>query len=227
MNTSNFNPPRTTHARRVVPQGPNITSGADLTQRIPFSAGNASSSLKAPVETGITECDPEATLAGSIERLWLIDKDKKSSLRLSRQEMTENRVALAKNLAELKSLLGGRGRDGAWLPFLRQLCIPRSTAEGLIRRHMAGSSQTKASGMLTTLTKEDIPKVLKAIRPKLVHVSTRELADQFVSELVVMLDRQIAKRATLQSIDVGDQLPGIPVSSQPRHLDPVISIDDL
>jgi hypothetical protein len=191
------------------------------------SAINASPRLEASVETGVAECDPEATLTGSIERLWLIDKDNKSSLTRSRQEMTENRVELAKHLVELKTLLGGRGRDGAWLPFLRRVGIPRSTAEGLVKRHMAGSPRGNAPGVLLTVTKEDIPKLLKAIRPKLAHVSTREIADHFVHQLVVMLDEQIAHRTALQPIHVEDRLQDFQVSPQPCHLDPVMSVDDL
>jgi hypothetical protein len=150
-------------------------------------------------ETYIADCDKESTLIGLIERLWSIDQEQKKTLRASREEKTENRAALARHLSELKSSLSGRGRDGAWLPFLRQLHIPRSTAEGLIKRHLAGSEKVKTHRVLPALTKESIPGLLKTLRPKLAFINTREVADQFVRELVAMLDEQVAPPIELES----------------------------
>jgi hypothetical protein len=178
----------------------------------------ATSSLTVSDATNITGCDTESTLTGLIERLWSIDQDKTIALNQSRQERANTRSELAKHLSELKALLGGRGRDGAWLPFLRQLRIPRSTAEGLIKKHLSGSEKDKMPRVLPALTKESLPKLLNAIKPKLVAINTRELADQFVRELVAVLDEQVAQPIELESSpEDRDRSPAEPTAQMLDH----------
>jgi hypothetical protein len=170
-------------------------------------------------ETNITDCDKDSTLIGLIERLWSIDQDQKKTLRQSREEKANNRAALARHLSELKSSLSGRGRDGAWLPFLRQLHIPRSTAEGLIKKHLRGNEKDKAHRVLPAFTKASIAKLLKALKPKLAPINTRELADLFVHEVAVLLDEQVAQLIKLGPSPAEDrQRPPEPVQTLDREV---------
>jgi len=165
----------------------------------------------------------ESTITEMIERLWSIEQNAKFSLKRTRHERANNRAELAKRLSELKALLRGRGRDGAWLPFLRRLGIPRSTAEGLIKSHLVVDAKDKTTRVPPVMTRDSIPKLLKALKPKLRLLNTRELADHFVRELVVLLDEQITQR---NGLDTGsDQPQGQEESSQVRRHEQMISLE--
>lgn len=185
----------------------------------------ATSSLTVSAETDVADCDMESTLTGFIERLWSIDQDKMFAIKRSRHERANNRAELAKHLSALKTLLCGRGRDGAWLPFLRQLRIPRSTAEDLIKSHLTGSEKDRRPPVPSALTKESIPKLLKALKPKLIAVNTRELADQFVRELVVILDEQVAQLIELESSPGEDRRQSSAESAQMRDHEQLIPVE--
>ena len=131
-------------------------------------------------------------------------------------------------LSALKTLLRGRGRDGVWLPFLRHLQIPRSTAEGLIKSHLNGGKKDNTPHpAAAVVTKESIAKLLKALRPKLIPVNTRELADEFVRNLIVMLDEQVAHRIELESSPGEDRRQSPPEPAQMRGHEQLIPIEAL
>lgn len=197
-----------------------------------ISAGDEATATSSAIsgDANREDCEIEPILTGIIERLWSIEQDQKFSLKRTRHERALNRAELAKNLYDLKSLLCGRGRDGAWLPFLRRLRIPRSTAEGLVKSHLAANAKGKhadAPRIVPALTKESMEKLLKALKPRLLPINTRELADHFVRELAVMLDEQIARRTELDCRPDDGRDRTMAGSDQMRDYEQVIPLEAL
>ena len=211
MHRPNSTPPPTPNAARPVTP----------------SAAKAASGLPTPTETQVAPEDGEQALLLTIERLHAIHKQGVSNIAQGQQKKRAVRAELGKYLSELKTLYASPGCKGQWLAFLRRLQLHRSTAEGLINRHLGGGVAKKSALDLPELTAESIAKLLKALKPKLLPVNTRELVDLFVRQLTVVLDDQVAQRTPSATILDESAQQFLSEIAKPTTFDNFVTIDDL
>ncbi len=143
---------------------------------------------KAPEQAG---SEQEVILATRIAALWAADRATGSSLKRDKRELDRLRSELAEHLAAMKEVLKGKGREGLWLPFLRDHRIPKTTAERLVLRHRCTQEQKCTTGTLVPAPEVSVEEIVKSLGKKLSVLTTRALADEFLRRVGAVLQEQI------------------------------------
>jgi hypothetical protein len=157
--------------------------------------GNPANGCDVLADFGNSEADEEATLAKRIGKLWTSDRNTNSKIRRSRQELTILRTNLSRDLYRYKTLLVRSGRDGKWSAFLREVNIPRASADRLAQkweRSMKPTPTNCLTGAIPVPTPEEITRMATKLKLKLSRVlTTSESVAQFLSALTAALREPI------------------------------------
>jgi hypothetical protein len=133
----------------------------------------------------------ETALTGEIADLWSRQKGKYTSLSRNRRELEQLRSKLGESLAEYHNLLARSGRDGKWMPFLREAEIPKTTAERLVKKWKLSTMPklvNRTTGTIQAPSKEEIEKIVKKLKVKVERVlTTPESVTLFLTELAAAL----------------------------------------
>ncbi len=134
----------------------------------------------------------ESALTREIAELWHSQRQRQAAMRLTRAELSKTRMELAERLHTYKLHLVGSGREGKWSPFLRELSIPRATADRLINNWQNSSDAPKkclTEAVPPTMSPKRIASLVKTLSLKLAkELTTRESVAQFVSALAIALE---------------------------------------
>jgi hypothetical protein len=122
------------------------------------------------------------------------------SFRKSRAELKDLRDKLSKLLHELKPLISRPGRSGGWSSFLVDQRIPRSTADGLIRKRekmLAANGEANCpSRQIVDSPETAIRRYLQGLWPKLSQVvNTPEELEMFITALKETAEKTFAATA--------------------------------
>jgi hypothetical protein len=146
--------------------------------------------------TSKREFADESTLTSLIESLWSAKGFRGTLASRSRREAERLRVELSVQLHAYKEQLVGTGRDGTWAPFLKQIGIPRATADRYVKDHirkLAGSDKL-LSEELVDASGHEITAMVKRLKPRLAaKLRTTDSVQTFLSELAAAL--QAGERA--------------------------------
>jgi hypothetical protein len=131
--------------------------------------------------------EAEASLYEEIEGLWSIHKEKDGALRGGRRELKELGAKLGPYLSEYKKILVGSGRGGKWSEFLRELKIPKATADRYVNKWELAQAP-KAGNVLneeiTEPSTETIAALVKKLKPQIVRaLTTHHSISLFLAEL--------------------------------------------
>ncbi len=184
------------HGRELGRTGPAVTIDGGLEPTTP-SAGDvggteANAVLIPETNEPISSIDSEAleeqepVLVVTIIELWSCSTTRKSNLATSRAELAEVRRELGMRLYAYKSLLSHSGRGGKWAGFLREVKIPRATADRLVEASSPSSAQTvnRLSEAISAPTEVDIAQIVSRLMPRLARqLTTPALVDRFLHAL--------------------------------------------
>jgi hypothetical protein len=97
------------------------------------------------------------------------------------------RIKLAESLYRYKALMVGSGRSGKWSSFLRDMDMPRATADRYVQRWERSLEPTKANCLTESIsapTEEEVTRMVTRLKPKLLRVlTTKDAVEQFLSVL--------------------------------------------
>jgi hypothetical protein len=167
-----------------------------------------------------SENSEEQTLREKIATLCADEKQKRKALKGKTRELSPlrsnlkvARAALGMHLSKMKDLLAGTGRDGQWLPFLKQTGLSRSTADRLVKKHraMESSSPNGQLGDAKEPTETEMQKIAKSVVSKCGCLTTSRLIDLFIVELKALLDAQAAEYAAPSSSNSSGTASATPV----------------
>ncbi len=137
----------------------------------------------------------EAALAKEIGQLWGSHGLRTRMIRKTRAELTNDRNKLAKRLSQYKDLLVCTGRDGKWTEFLREVDIPRTTADRYITKwklSQAPKPLNRTTGAICEPSKQQIAEMVKKVKVKVEPVLTSpESIAVFMTELAAALQPPI------------------------------------
>ena len=109
----------------------------------------------------------------------------------NREERAAFQVELARELYGFKARLVGSGRSGKWSAFLRDIDIPRATADRYVQRWECSLAQVggnRLSEPISPPTPEEIDRMVNRIKPKLLRVlTTADAIEQFMTALEASL----------------------------------------
>jgi hypothetical protein len=108
-----------------------------------------------------------------------------------RAEQAALRLSLGERLDEYKRLLVRTGRDGKWMAFLREMDIPKTTAERYVTKWKLSNLPkpvNRPTGTIDEPSEEDITALVKKVKSKAVRVlTTPESVGLFMTELAAAL----------------------------------------
>jgi hypothetical protein len=143
------------------------------------------------LEVAAEQVQKEAALAKEISRLWSSHVLRTHMIRKTRKELTDYRNKLAERLSQYKDLLARTGRDGKWMEFLRDVDIPRTTADRCIAKwklSQAPKSLNRTTGAICEPSKQTIAEMVKKVKVKVEPVLTSpESIAAFITELAAAL----------------------------------------
>ena len=133
----------------------------------------------------------EADLAKEISSLWSSHNMRKWLIRDNRAELKAYRNRLAERLSQYKDLLARTGRDGKWMEFLREVEIPRTTADRYIanwKLSQAPKPLNRTTGAIQEPSKRKIAEMVKKVKMKVEPVlTTPESIAVFMRDLAIAL----------------------------------------
>jgi hypothetical protein len=133
----------------------------------------------------------EAALAKEIGRLWSTHSFRAREMRKTRAVMKDDRNKLAERLSQYKDLLARTGRDGKWMEFLREVDLPRTTADRYIAKwklSQAPKPLNRTTGAIQEPSKQKIAEMVKKVKVKVEPVLTSpESIAVFMTELAAAL----------------------------------------
>jgi hypothetical protein len=129
--------------------------------------------------------DDEAALAKQIGQLWSSVQFRTYRIYLTRRQLTAYRADLARELYRYKALLVSSGRSGKWSAFLREINIPRATADRYVQRWECSLvGENRLSEAISPPTAEEVIRMVDRIKPKLLRVlTTADAVEQFMAAL--------------------------------------------
>ena len=142
--------------------------------------------------------EKETALATEIAELWHSEQFKSILIRHSRKEISGNReqraalrLSLGERLDEYKRLLVRAGRPGMWMAFLREVDIPKSTAERYLEKWKLSQMpkpENRTTGTIHGPSNENIAALVNTVKLKADRVlTTPESVAQFLSEITTAL----------------------------------------
>jgi hypothetical protein len=114
----------------------------------------------------------EAALAKKIGDLWSLVQFRTYRITCIKKELVVYQADLARELYRYKALLVGSGRSGKWSGFLREVKVPRATADRYVQKWENSLSPVKAISRPST---EEITRIVNRIKPKLLRVLTTQM----------------------------------------------------
>jgi hypothetical protein len=140
----------------------------------------------------------EAAVERHITNLWADREKKKSSLiktkdslRTTKEQLSIMRAELGKHFFELKTLLATPGRAGRWADFLREVSIPRATADRYAESHkrlLEGDHGKRLTESIPLPTEAAIKKMVEKLTPGLVRaLPTPDSVTQFLRQMTAAL----------------------------------------
>lgn len=131
--------------------------------------------------------DEEEALASDIGDLWGSDQVRSHEIRRSSKERSDIRIKLAERLHRYKALLVGSGRSGKWSGFLREIEMPRATADRYVQRWERSLQSAKGNCLTESIsapTADEITRIVARLKPRLKRVlTTKDAVEQFLSVL--------------------------------------------
>jgi hypothetical protein len=142
--------------------------------------------------------EKETALAAEIAKLRSSEQFKGLLIGRSRAEISSIRaergalrLSLGERLDEYKRLLIRTGRDGKWMAFLRELDIPKTTAERYVTKWKLSNLPkpvNRPTGSIYEPSEEDITALVKKVTSKAGRVlTTPESVGLFMAELAAAL----------------------------------------
>jgi hypothetical protein len=123
----------------------------------------------------------EAALAKKIGDLWSLVQFRTYRITCIKKELVVYQADLARELYRYKALLVGSGRSGKWSGFLREVKVPRATADRYVQKWENSLSPVKAISPPST---EEITRIVNRIKPNLLRVlTTADAVGQFMAAL--------------------------------------------
>ena len=175
-----------------------LASPAPRTPETRIAPSVPTAPVTSPTVADSSVTDPgEKQLNNEIGQLWRAHSEAQGSLRMSREEVKKVRADLSRHLHELKSILSRPGRGGAWLSFLKEQSIPRSTADRMVNAHEKTISED-VGNCPTGASKPEpaevvVARYLNGLWPKLSRVlTTREHVAMFIAALTNITEKSFA-----------------------------------
>jgi hypothetical protein len=134
----------------------------------------------------------EIQLTEHIISLWSFHAQARSSIGKSKEELNTIRLQLGERLSEMKSLLTTPGRGGQWYSYLREVKIPRATADRFVQRHEQSLAPANClNESISQPTEEDVRKLVNSVWPKLQRtLTTRHTLELFIAEVTARFEEQ-------------------------------------
>ena len=135
------------------------------------------------------EISIESQLTDEISNLWTEHVRVAGTKKTTTAELRRLRATLAEKLYEVKGLLCLPGRSGLWLGWLKEVGVPRSTADRLVTRHAETLGITENVPSEAINPQVGVEKLIKATVPRLRRVLTSpQMAYQYVLGVIKGLD---------------------------------------
>jgi hypothetical protein len=129
----------------------------------------------------------EVALVKHIGLIWSTVQFKTRNIRKNREERAPFRVDLARELYGFKARLAGSGRSGKWSAFLRDIDIPRATADRYVQRwehSLTQVSENRLDEPISPPTTEEVTRMVNRIKPKLLRLlTTADAVERFMGAL--------------------------------------------
>jgi hypothetical protein len=133
----------------------------------------------------------EVALVKEIAQIWGSVQLRTSVIRKNSAERAAFKVNLARELYGFKARLVGSGRLGKWSAFLRDIDMPRATADRYVQRceHLlAQVGENRPSEPVSAPTAEEVNRMVNKIKPRLLRVlTTTDAVEQFMAALEAAL----------------------------------------
>jgi hypothetical protein len=144
-----------------------------------------------PTSTDSRGAEEEA-LVEDIGKLWSYTQFNAREIRRYSKESSDFRIKLSERLHRYKALLVGSGRSGKWSGFLRDIDIPRATADRYVQRWERSLQPNKGNCLTESIsgpTAEEIDKMVARLKPRLKRVlMTKDAVERFLSVLAGSLE---------------------------------------
>jgi hypothetical protein len=144
----------------------------------------------------------ERDLSETIVTLWNHEKEMRSRVKREKGKLDplravakDAKVALARHLSEMKAVLVGQGRGGAWLPFLKAHGFSRATADRMVDRYRADEKKRsiRHEGVaLASPSERDLVKLVSSLCSRCQCLTTHDLVDRVMAMLASALHKQAA-----------------------------------
>jgi hypothetical protein len=127
----------------------------------------------------------EVALVKEIAQIWGSVQSRTCAIRRSREERAAFQADLERELYGFKARLVCSGRSGKWSAFLRDIDIPRATADRYVQRwELKQVGENRPNESISPPTAEEMNRMVNKIKPRLLRVLTTAAAvEQFMTAL--------------------------------------------